>query len=35
MIEVIEKGWQQVKEGAVDKIQHFLKTGDSKLIFTK
>ena len=35
MIDLIEKGWMQVKTGAVDKIHHFLKTGDSSLIFTK
>jgi hypothetical protein len=29
MLDVIEQGWMQVKEGAIDKIQRFLKTGDS------
>jgi hypothetical protein len=35
MVELIEKGWQQIKQGAIDKIQNFLRTGDSNLIFTK
>jgi len=35
MLDLIEKGWQQVKFGAIDKLQTYLKTGDSKVIFTK
>jgi hypothetical protein len=34
MQELIEKGWQQVKEGAVDKIENFLISGDSASPFT-
>jgi len=35
MLDVIETGWLQVKEGAIDKIQRFLKTGDSEVMFSK
>ena len=34
MIDLIEKGWVQVKEGAVDKIQDFLKDGDKEKLFS-
>jgi hypothetical protein len=33
--EVIEKGYKIIKEGAIDKLQNFLLTGDHKVIFTK
>ena len=33
--EVIDKGYKIIKEGAIDKIQHFLITGDHNVIFTK
>jgi len=35
MLETIERGWLQVKEGAIDKIQGYLKTGDSEVMFSR
>lgn len=34
-MEIIEQGWLQVKVGAIDKLQNFLKTRDSKVMFSK
>ena len=33
--EVIEKGYNLIKAGAIDKLQNFLLTGDHNVIFTK
>lgn len=33
--EVIEKGYNIIKVGAIDKLQNFLLTGDHNVIFTR
>ena len=35
MQDLIDRGWLQVKEGAIDKIQRFLKDKDSQVMFSK
>lgn len=32
---MIEKGYKIIKEGAIDKLQNFLLTGDHNVIFSK
>lgn len=35
VLDQIERGWLEVKVGAIDKIHTFLKTGDSQVVFSK